>query len=367
MSCFFTTEMPTLTENDQMMAYCHFRKHVEEVKKQTAGERGELNRLLSDLRGMLLQFLDREACDVLVVSEKLAIKRCVCTSFARLKAETVTEAFEQVYVWRKLQPRLAGGENLPEAVRALLKEEVGTALRRSRQYGDVVEIRSAKFRTRVSIEGNARREKTMRQVPQEVVDVVNELQRCTKQLQQLKAREKSRLEGTQQALKQIEPSVVHTLRRTDTGRSVEYKVIVGNPSPEECAEVVATEVAAEQPVGNYTSLPPPDVPVETRWKHRVTPPSDPSPPSDPQRMRVQYKKQVRRPVLSLAKMDMCVGSELQRYFEQTVCGRRRRQYTAAHQLPTVSLSAISALVEQSINEFVEDGMVERECLSVRTR
>jgi len=351
-----------------MMAYCHFQKHVEEVKKQTAGERGELNRLLCDLRGRLLQFLDREACDVLVVSEKLAIKRCVCTSFARLKPETVTEAFEQVYVWGKLQPRLAGGESLPEAVRALLKEEVGTALRRSRQYGDVVEIGSAKFRTRVSIGGEARREKTMRQVPREVVDVVNELRQCTKQLQQLKAHQQSRLEGTQQALKRIEPSVVHTLRRTDTGRSAEYKVIAGNPSHGDCAAEVAAEVAAEEPVGDYTSLPPPDVPVEAPRKHRVEPPPGPSPPPKPQRMmRVQYKKQVRRPVLSLAKMDMCVGSDLQRYFEQTVCGRRRRQYTAAQQLPTVSLSAVSALVEQSINEFVEAGMLERECLSVRTR
>ena len=229
MSCVSTTEMPTSTENDQMVAYCHFRKHVEEVKKQTTGERGELNRLKSDLRGMLLQFLDREACDVLVVSEELAIKRCVCTSFARLKPETVTEAFEQVYVWGKLQPRLAGGESLPEAVRALLKDEVSTTLRRSRQYGDVVEIGSAKSRTRVSIEGGARREKRMGQVDQGVFDVVEELQRCTKQLQQLKAREESQLEGTQQALKRIEPSVVHTLRRTDTGRSAEYKVVVNNP------------------------------------------------------------------------------------------------------------------------------------------
>ena len=358
--------MPTSTEADQMMTYCHFQKHVEDVKKQTAEQRGELNRLVSDLRGMLLQFLDNEACDVIIVGEKLAIKRCVCTSFARLKPETITEAFEQVYVWGKLQPRLAGGESLPEAVRALLKEEIGTTLRRSRQYGDVVEIGSAKFRTRVSIEGDARREKTMYRLPQEVFDVVNQLQTCTKQLHELKLREKTRLESTQRALKQIEPSVIHTLRRTDTGRSAEYELIATDLSQEQ--EVPAEVTAEEEPLGNYTSLPPPDVPVETPRKRRNAPPSKrSSDPPQPQRMRVQYKKQVRRPVLSVAKMDMCVGSELQRYFEHTVCGGKRRQYTAAQQLPTVSLSVVSALVEQAVNEFVEEGMTERESLSVRTR
>ena len=331
-----------------MRLYCQCRKRIEEIKEKTADRRGELKRTVSELRGVLLQFLDNQECDIIVVNDKMAIKRCVCVSFGRLRSDTITDAFQDIYIWERLQPKLASGESLPVAVRQLLKEEVTLRTRRVRQYGDVVNIASAKYRSRVSLSQDARREKRLSRLPAEVAGVVDDLLRCVEQQQQLKEEEKAQLQIMQTTLKQLEPCIMESLKRTETGRSTEFELGARPP---------AIDAPSNAP---YTSLPPPDFLQSPLCASRSQ-----TNGQVVDRVRVRYKKRLQRPVVSVAKMDLSVGNDLQRYFEETVCGGSTAR--CIHDLPRVSLSSIQALVDQSLNHLIQENVTERECLSVETR
>lgn len=362
--------MPTATEKEQMQAYCLFKQQIDGFKAKTRKRRGELKSSISKCRQALLDFLNEQQCDVLQINNDFAVKRCVCSSFARVQRETIVDAFKSIYDWGRLQPLLSAGDSLAEAVRALLKEEVTERCRKCREYGDLVGVQSRKCRTRVSLNKNdARREKRIELLPASIVEIIGDLRRCIDEMQELQTAQKEHLRGIEASLKRMEACVMDSLRCSELGKSEEYHL---KPTPllaKSVEELIAVETVTCDPdplQTVYTCLPPPDVatasqgPVVANITSR-----DNYAARAATKMSLQYKKHVRAPVLSVAKMDLCVGFDLQRYFEEiiTVPGER---LTKRDDLPPVTISIINALIEQSMNNFVEEGMREHESVSVRT-
>ena len=390
---------------DYTAEYCQYKKTIGELKATTAGRRGELKRSISDSRNLLLVHLDQQPADAILFRDgQLAIKRCVCESYTRLQPETVVEAFRNVYNWDRVQPFLEAEVELSTAVRLLLKVELKRLTRRVKEYGDVVPTTSKKFRTRVAVDDRPRIDKVVSTLPGDIAEIVTDMERCTDELTQLAAAHEGQIGQLNDRCEELEATVVQDLKQSKSGKSAEYEfptdeagrpldvvVLAGKPlqrtpCPGDVPEGPVDEgVPATPPIlerRNYTSLPSssfedattttlqhigqvrrqaalrPPVPLGGGEQSSITHRYPYS-----KTYTVRYHRKTTKPTLSVCKVDLSVGSELQRYLRNLA-----EQHPAQDgQLPRVSMEVVAHLVDKSIGDFLAAGTEEVERLSLRKK
>ena len=301
--------------------YCELRKQSENLRDSTAEERGELKRVLSDCRLILLQYLDIEAMDCIHFGDQMAIKRCVCISAGRLNAEKVVDSLHHVYNWNVLQPLVACGTPVVEAVRQKLKEQLRITTQQSKQYGDLVPIGSTKFKSRCSVDKASRRE-CYRVLPDNIHQVCDALANAKTALETLASKQKAELAASNNECDKLEPIVIAALKAAREGGKADSYYSFESTNP-----------------GEHTN------PVNLRY--------------------VSYENKTKKPVLSVAKVDYTVGSDIQAFFSA-----RFGSIATANkggELPPMDWPALDQLVRSSIHAFEQEGTQTKEQVVLRKK